>query len=438
MAQPPPLDSILNSLVDISGNIASIQFEKGNSQLVQDLIQRQKLVRDTDANENKLAAICLGGSLLNKILDISKSVETDDIDRILRSANSLNQICKDPAIEKKCHELAILKEERKINLEYLRTTQEKNDQELDSVTARNTEQNSHLENTDSYIEEVEEEVDKESLEIQKLEEELAIKQGKNNILYQTRESQLKIGKDIKELNLFGTSLIKSNSYKRALDNIKTLEKEKDVQKRRLNDYDAVLRSLAEDRKETASTLQKPATTREIYTGFRARIEKLLKSQPTHDKDYNIKELKSMFESIERELKEILERIKEVELTKKHMNINKSTYVRLLTYIENKQPHNNGVDFDGFNKIFPHNQHTTVPKLELSKDAIIMTPILLKLYEEGQVKLSTLTSFVEDLAKKHEFTERQSIQCIYKLVAADLLIIDRTHKDSLVKLKLDVS
>lgn len=193
---------------------------------------------------------------------------------------------------------------------------------MDSVTARNTEQNSHLENTDSYIEEVEEEVDKESLEIKKLEEELAIKQGKNNILYQTRESQLKIGKDIKELNLFGTSLIKSNSYKRALDNIKTLEKEKDVQKRRLNDYDAVLRSLAEDRKETASTLQKPATTREIYTGFRARIEKLLKSQPTHDKDYNIKELKSMFESIERELKEILERIKEVELTKKHMNINK--------------------------------------------------------------------------------------------------------------------
>lgn len=79
----------------------------------------------------------------------------------------------------------------------------------------------------------------------------------------------------------------------------------------------------------------------------------------------------------------------------------------------------------------------MPQLELSKDASIVTPILLKLFEEGQVKLSTLTSYVEDLAKKNGFTERQSIQCIYKLVAADLLVIDRSHKDSLVKLKLDV-
>lgn len=65
-AIPPPLEDILNSLVNISGNIASIQFEKGNAQFVQDLIQGKKLVRDTDANENRLAALCLGDPFLHK------------------------------------------------------------------------------------------------------------------------------------------------------------------------------------------------------------------------------------------------------------------------------------------------------------------------------------------------------------------------------------
>lgn len=59
-------EETLNKLVSISTNIASIEFKKGSTELASDLIQRKKLVRDTDANENKLAALCMGGSLLNK------------------------------------------------------------------------------------------------------------------------------------------------------------------------------------------------------------------------------------------------------------------------------------------------------------------------------------------------------------------------------------
>lgn len=171
------------------------------------------------------------------------------------------------------------------------------------------------------MEEVEEE-EEDDLEIKRLEEELAAKQRKYSELHLKKGEHLKMTEDIKNSSLRASSVINSPSYKRTQENIEKLEKDKEGQKRRLNDYDAVLRSLAEDTEETADPLQKPATTREIYTGFRARIEKLLKSQPTQEKDYNIKELTSTFKSIETELKEILDRFKEVELTKKHMSINK--------------------------------------------------------------------------------------------------------------------
>ncbi len=60
------LEEALNQLVSVSTNIASVEFKKGNTQLANDLIQHKKLVREPDANENKLAAFCMGDSLLNK------------------------------------------------------------------------------------------------------------------------------------------------------------------------------------------------------------------------------------------------------------------------------------------------------------------------------------------------------------------------------------
>lgn len=192
---------------------------------------------------------------------------------------------------------------------------------MDILTARNTEQNAHLEREDSIMEEVEEE-DEDDSEIKRLEEELAAKQRRYSELYVKKGEHLKISEDIKNSSLKNSSDVNSSAYKRSRENIEKLEKEKENQKRRLNDYETVLISLAEDRKETANPLQKPATTREIYTGFRARIEKLLKSQPTQEKDYNMKELTSTFRLIETELKEILDRFKEVELAEKHMSINK--------------------------------------------------------------------------------------------------------------------
>lgn len=50
-------------------------------------------------------------------------------------------------------------------------------------------------------------------------------------------------------------------------------------------------------------------------------------------------------------------------------------------------------------------------------------------------LQNLAAYMEDFAKEHGLTKEPTNTAIYSLVAANLVVIDRTHKDSLVKLKL---
>lgn len=74
-------------------------------------------------------------------------------------------------------------------------------------------------------------------------------------------------------------------------------------------------------------------------------------------------------------------------------------------------------------------------MPLSKESVKLTAILLKLYTEGDMTLQNLAAYMEDFAKEHGLTKEPTNTAIYSLVAANLVVIDRTHKDSLVKLKL---
>lgn len=325
-------------------------------------------------------------------------------------------------LKERIERLASLHEERVFNLTYLNSTTEKYEQEIDILTTRNTEQNMN-------INEQEEE------EIIKLENELNRKKEETYLLNRKKQDHIKMRNDIKQLKLKNSTNV---NYKKRIENIERLENDIHAKKKRIHDYNDILTTMDQD-SNVVNNIQTMSSTREIYTGFRARIEKLITSQPiVKDKENNIKELISLFKSIQTELKEILEGLSVFQSTETYVNTTRSIYKGILTYIQKvieSENTTNTIDLEQFNSLIQHNTHTTIPTLEVSKEAIIITPILLKLFNEKQVKLSALTTFVEELAKKHNLTERQAIQSIYKLVAADLVVIDRTHKDSLVKLKL---
>lgn len=94
-----------------------------------------------------------------------------------------------------------------------------------------------------------------------------------------------------------------------------------------------------------------------------------------------------------------------------------------------------MDFEKLNEVFPHITSTTVSQLLLSDTSSTITAILLKLYDEEDMTLQNLVTYVEDFSKEHGVSNESTHTVIYSLVAADLVVIDRTHKDSLVRLKL---
>lgn len=100
-----------------------------------------------------------------------------------------------------------------------------------------------------------------------------------------------------------------------------------------------------------------------------------------------------------------------------------------------QPYGNDIDFEKFNEAFPHHPKTTVPEVPLAREALEMTCILLKLYTDGDMPLFDLTNYIENLTKDRGVSMSQINMAIYKLSANNLVFIDRSHKDTLVKLKL---
>lgn len=102
-----------------------------------------------------------------------------------------------------------------------------------------------------------------------------------------------------------------------------------------------------------------------------------------------------------------------------------------------QVQENNIDFEKFNELFPHNNNTTVPQLPFIKSALEVTCILLKLHNEGDISLPDLTAYIESLVQEHGLPKNVPNTTIYKLAAANLVSIDRSHKDSLVKLKLNM-
>lgn len=91
------------------------------------------------------------------------------------------------------------------------------------------------------------------------------------------------------------------------------------------------------------------------------------------------------------------------------------------------------------QLFPEN--SDIPQdtsfFKISNEVNICTSILMKLYDQKEeMTLESLTTFVQDYAKELNFSEKEAVKSIFKLVGQDLVLIDRTRNDySTVKLKL---
>lgn len=103
-----------------------------------------------------------------------------------------------------------------------------------------------------------------------------------------------------------------------------------------------------------------------------------------------------------------------------------------------------VNMEEFNALFEHNKHENVPDFNIPKETLLSTAILLKLFDQqqsegGDLPLASLDAYVQQIAKQHHISEEEeedkSSQAIYTLSASGLVSIDRSHKDSLVKLNL---
>jgi hypothetical protein len=119
--------------------------------------------------------------------------------------------------------------------------------------------------------------------------------------------------------------------------------------------------------------------------------------------------------------------------------NRSIYYQLLTYIHNRVLNGDSgeqaINMEEFDELFPHNKHGTVTELNLPKETLFSTSILLKLHNEGQAKKANLIPFLEDFAKENNLPTDQAEPAIYKLAASHLINIDTSHKDIPVELNL---
>lgn len=88
--------------------------------------------------------------------------------------------------------------------------------------------------------------------------------------------------------------------------------------------------------------------------------------------------------------------------------------------------------DLFKRVFPTSQVDTVNSF--SEESFILAALLLKITKEPGILLSDLTTFINEYITQHNYSKQLGVQSIYKLVGFELVIIDRTSKESIVQLK----
>ncbi|KAG2234724.1 hypothetical protein INT48_004162 [Thamnidium elegans] len=357
---------------------------------------------------------------------VNAIISVQDIVPLLRSASEINEICKSEEIESDIQNLLAVHDDKLLNISYLKEAQAKNEIEIDILTVRNTERN-----TNNLVE-YEDDLREEELEIERLEAELQKKRRENQMLSKRRLDNIRIGEDIREMaKKQSSSLQSSKENEIIMKDIEKLKSQTDLVKQRIADYDADLESYQHDRTHHGDT---SSTTNALFIGLCSRVESLL-NESNNDQNPNLNSLIANFKAIETELKGILRKIEAAKENEEKTKRAKAVYYQILYFVNDRvmypdQVRENNVDFEKFNELFPHNNNTTVPQLPFIKSALELTCILLKLYNEGDISLPNLTAYIESLVQEHGLSKNVPNTTIYKLAAANLVSIDRSHKDSL--------
>lgn len=175
------------------------------------------------------------------------------------------------------------------------------------------------------------ELREEELAIQRLELDLQQKRQKNKEIRKRKQEHISMERTINALAAQQRLQLQASktSDDRLLKSVQDLEQKIAAKKQLIIEYDVMLESLEVDRAAANNTFGGPTTshhqnasTREVYAGFRARIEKLLNNPPGDEPSSNVIELLSTLESIETELRDILSRLDTVEEAENHIEMSK--------------------------------------------------------------------------------------------------------------------
>lgn len=167
---------------------------------------------------------------------------------------------------------------------------------------------------------------------------------------------------------------------------------------------------------------------------------MLNPNPQEPTTTDLTETSRLFESIQTKLQECLMHLNQIESDERHEKAAGQVYYKILNVIQqhNDKKYQPILSIDQFNALFPNNTMTNTSFLDITQESNMLTAILLKLHDNNQdrsMTLANLTQFSQDFAKQHGYSEQEAIQTIYKLVGLDLVNIDRSQKESVVRLLL---
>ncbi|KAI8642620.1 hypothetical protein BD408DRAFT_482644 [Parasitella parasitica] len=430
------LQECLEALVANSKKASSIEFKESSSEVLSDLITRKrKLIREPEAHELKLQALCAGDFTTTKLKhDLFKTTpnrpntKRQEIEKILKAANALNQISNIPEMKMRIEELAHIHEERQTNLDYLYEASAKYDAEIKQFKENEAVPMDIDDDFGDYDDSV---IRDETRKVERLNQELEEKKTKRKVIQQKKQEQLDIRDSLDELQ----QKIRASMTNKTNEGLSLLENRILEEKQKIQELDLQIKALD----EVSSITPHPQPTfkiRELSVGFKARIDRLLHSSLQEETTTDLNDLSRLFASIQKEIQTQLAHLKQVESNERHEQAAGLVYLKVLDFIQhhNEKKHHVIPNFDQFRTIFPNCRLTDTGFLEINKESRVLTWILSKLNGNGRSMLWTdLTRFVQELAEKQNYPEQEAIQCIHKLVGLGLAVIDRSQNESVVRL-----
>ncbi|KAI8369904.1 hypothetical protein EDC96DRAFT_503797 [Choanephora cucurbitarum] len=86
----------------------------------------------------------------------------------------------------------------------------------------------------------------------------------------------------------------------------------------------------------------------------------------------------------------------------------------------------------YHRLFPQSNPTAI---QYTQEQQVKARILLKLMDDGDIPLTDLTRFIESFAMEHGYDPKEASRSIHKLVGHQLVMIEHTETDSIVRLLL---